>query len=143
MNAKEYLNQAYYIDKQIASKLKKAEMLRASLYGKGMNYENNNGSNPNCSGDAIGRAVAKVVDYEREANEMVDALVCKRMEIETTIADVQDEKQRTVLEMRYLFFESWEKIAVTMAYSVQHIYRIHASGLKSVDKILKKRNESE
>ena len=38
MTAKEYLNQAYNIDKEIAFKLRKAEMLRNSLYGKGVSY---------------------------------------------------------------------------------------------------------
>ena len=134
MTAKEYLNQAYTIDKQIAGKIRKAEMLRKSLYGKGLNYERN-GSNPNHSGDARGRAVAKVVDYENEANQMIDSLIALRIEIENTIQGVPDEKERTLLEKRYLFFESWEKIAVDMDYSVQHIYRIHARALVTVEKM--------
>ena len=97
MTAKEYLNQAYTIDKQIAGKIRKAEMLRKSLYGKGLNYESN-GSNPNHSGDALGRAVAKVVDYENEANQMIDSLIALRIEIENTIQGVPDEKERTLLE---------------------------------------------
>lgn len=132
MTAKEYLNQAYFIDKQINSKVKKAEMLRASLYGKGVNYENNGGSSPNSSGDALGRAVAKVVDYESEANEMINQLVELRLEIETVISELTDESERTVLEKRYLFFESWEQIAIDMGYSLRMIYYLNKKALKKI-----------
>lgn len=132
MTAKEYLNQAFYINSRIDGKLKKAEMLRKSLYGRGLNYENN-GSNPNSSGDALGRAVAKVVDYENEANNMIDRLVSLRLEIETVIAEVVDDTQREVLERRYLYFQPWAQISLEMHYSVQHLYRIHGEALKNVD----------
>jgi len=48
------------------------------------------------------------------------------------------------LEKRYLCFLSWEKIAVEMHYSIQHVYRMHDDALKVVDSILTMRvNESE
>lgn len=132
MTAQEYLGQAYKIDKQISSKLKKAELLRKSLYGRGLNYENNEGSSPNSSGDAIGRAVARVVDYEREADEMIDRLTELRVEIEKVISSIKDEKLREVLEHRYLYFESWDQIAANMSYSVRTIYRLHDTALQAV-----------
>lgn len=132
MTAKEYLNQAYFIDKQIKSKLKKAEMLRASLYGKGVSYENTGSSSPNSSGDSLGRAVAKVVDYEREADMMIDKLIELRLEIESAISELSDDAERTLLEKRYLFFESWEQIAIDMNYSISMIYHINRKALMKI-----------
>ncbi len=31
----------------------------------------------------------------------------------------------------YLCFESWEKIAVEMNYSIKHIFRLHSKALKN------------
>ena len=39
MTAKEYLSQAYMIDRRININLKKLEQMRMSLYGKGVCYE--------------------------------------------------------------------------------------------------------
>ena len=33
----------------------------------------------------------------------------------------------------YLCFESWEKIAVEMNYSIQHIFRLHSKALKNIE----------
>ena len=35
-----------------------------------------------------------------------------------------------LLEKRYLCFMPWEKIAVDMGYSIQHIYRLHDWALR-------------
>ena len=131
MTAKEYLNQAYNIDKEIAFKLRKAEMLRNSLYGKGVSY-GSVGHNPNCGLDSLGAAVAKVVDYEKETAGMIENLIAIRLDIESTIMALNDDREREVLEKRYLFFESWEKIAVDMGYSIRMIYYIHNKALKKI-----------
>lgn len=44
---------------------------------------------------------------------------------------------QTLLEKRYLCFLSWEKIAVEMHYSIQHIYRMHDEALSCVNAIMK------
>ena len=43
---------------------------------------------------------------------------------------------QALLEKRYLCFLSWEKIAVDMHYSIQHIYRMHDTALAAVEEIL-------
>jgi DNA-directed RNA polymerase specialized sigma subunit len=73
-----------------------------------------------------------VVDYEKEADEMIDHLIELRVEIEGTIDSVRDEKLREVLERRYLYFETWKQIAANMKYSVRTIYRLHDDALKVV-----------
>ena len=44
---------------------------------------------------------------------------------------------QTLLEKRYLCFLSWEKIAVEMHYSIQHIYRMHDTALSCVAAIMR------
>lgn len=59
-------------------------------------------------------------------------LVYSKREIAWTINNVKDKEMRSILEKRYLCFDSWEKIAVDMNYSIQHIFRLHNKALKSI-----------
>jgi hypothetical protein len=143
MTAKEYLNQVYYIDREINMTLAKADKLRKSLYGKGQKFDDVGGSKSSCtcSSDHIGDTVALVIDYENKANELIDKLIRARIEIEKAIQLVPDSAQREVLERRYLLFQPWETyfdiktgdkiigIDEAMHYSSRQIYRIHRKAL--------------
>lgn len=146
MTAKEYLSQAYKLDKQADMILQKAEALRKSLYGRGQNYENT-GHNSNT--DGIAKAIEKVSDYERRADEIIGRLVDMRIKIETTISLVPDPIQREVLERRYLLYQSWDGfydkisgqyirgICEIMGYSRSQVFKHHRKGLETVKMRLK------
>ncbi len=143
MTAKEYLNQAYIIDRRIDLTLAKAKKLRESLYGKSQQIDDV-GVKGGGSNDRLGEAVCKVIEYEQKADELIDSLVEARLKIEKTIQAVPDPVQREVLERRYLLFQDWEShfdtktgeyikgIAGEMNYSARQIYRIHGEALKCV-----------
>lgn len=103
MTAKEYLNQVYRIDRRINVTLAKIEKMRASLYKIGAGGSSVPAQRQ--SSDSLGAAVAKVLDYEKNANRLIDELVTKRLEIENAIKGVQDAAQREILERRYLLFQ--------------------------------------
>ena len=46
-------------------------------------------------------------------------------------------EERTILEKRYLCFDTWEQISVDMGYSIQHTFRLHDKALKEIDGFLK------
>ena len=141
MTAKEYLSQAYKLDREADMILQKADALRKSLYGRGQNGESGNHFS---SGDSLAKAIAKVVDYEHRADEIIDRLVEVRIEIETAIAEIPDPIQREVLERRYLMYQPFEGgydkktglyikgIDEAMGYSVRQVYRLHRYGLQKV-----------
>ena len=141
LTAKEYLNQAYEIDREINMTLVKVDKLRNSLYGKGQQLDDVGDSKSSCSSDHIGDTVALVIDYENKANELIDKLIRARIEIEKAIQLVPDSVQREVLERRYLLFQPWESyfdtrtgekivgIDESMHYSSRQIYRIHGKAL--------------
>ena len=147
MTAKEYLNQAYYIDREINLILAKADKLRQSLYGRAVTYDS---TAVQSSGDkdTLGRTFEKIDEYERKANEMIDRLVEKRIEIENTIKAVPDSVQREVLERRYLLFQEWDSgydrntgeykkgIYEEMHFSRRQIFRIHGEALNAVSMAL-------
>lgn len=139
LTAKEYLNQAYKLDRKADMILQKADAMRKSLYGRGQSYESGGHSD---SSDSIAKAIAKFVDYERKADEVIDKLIDKRIEIENLIKLVPDPVQREVLERRYLLYQSWDGfydkisgqyikgIYEIMGYSRSQVFKHHQKGLE-------------
>lgn len=142
MTAKEYLSQAYKLDKQADMIIQKADALRKSLYGRGQNGESGKQTS---SEDSLAKAIAKVMDYERKADEVIDKLVDMRIEIENTISLVPDPVQREVLERRYLLYQSWDGffdketgdyvkgVYEIMKCSRRQMFRCHDEGLKAIE----------
>ena len=131
MNAKEYLKQAFYLDKRINSKLEQVESLNA-LATKATTTLSDMPKNPNKGTSRLGDTIAKIIDLQEEINRDIDKLVDLKKEIVRTIKNIEDKELQVVLEKRYLCFESWEKIAVEMNYSIQHIFRLHSKALKNI-----------
>lgn len=143
MTAKEYLQQVYKIDKRINITLAKAQKMKESLYGKGI--EMSDAPNSNRGTDTLGKSICKVIEYEEKANRLIDRLVDLRLNIEEVIATVSNSEQKEVLERRYLLFQPWESyfdknkeiyvkgIAEEMGYSARQIYRIHGEALKNIN----------
>lgn len=142
MTAKEYLNQAYHLDRQAEMLIAKAEKLRSSLYGKGVSYDGSKVKGG--TGGDLSDTVAQVIEYEQQADDVINRLIGKRIEIERVIAAVSDADQREVLERRYLLYQPWDSyydkhtgvyvkgIYESMNYSRRQIFYLHGLGLKSV-----------
>ncbi len=132
MTAKEYLKQVKYIERNIRKKRKMAQKLRESLYGKGVSYENTGATVQHSCEDSLGAAIAKVVDYEHEADEDIARLISLRIEIEKAILSIEDENEQEVLERKYLLFENNEEIAEEMKCSIRSVYNYHNAGLEKI-----------
>ena len=129
MTAKEYLSQARLLDARINAKIQQVSALNdlathatATLTGMPRN--------PNRSESRMAEAVVKIVDLQNEINHDIDELVDLKKTISYTIKAVPSPELQTLLEKRYLCFQSWEVIAVDMGYSIQHIYRLHDWALR-------------
>ena len=160
MTAKEYLTQAYKIERRINIINDKIVKLRSQLEYKGISYDGSGASHGGASED-MSDVIIKIAQYEERNKALADKLIFQRLEIEKSIEDIQDDVQREVLERRYLLYQSWESglkwrtdqqtgkrrkvyvkgIAEDMGYSVQHIYRLHGKALKKI--IIPEKYESE
>lgn len=132
MNAKEFLQQAFYLDKRINSKLEQVESLNA-LATKATSTLSDMPKNPNRGTSSMEDTIIKIIDLQEEINKDINRLVDLKSEIVRTIKEVEDKELQTVLEKRYLCFEAWEKIAVGLNYSIQHIFRLHKKALKLIE----------
>ncbi len=142
MTAKEFLSQAYRLDRKADMMFRKADAMRKSLYGRGNSGENHGGGD---ASDSIGRAIARVIAYEEQADRIIEELVRKRLLIENAIAAVPDEVQREILERRYLLYQPFVSgynkktgeyirgIAEDMNYSERQVYRLHGMALLKIN----------
>ena len=131
MTPKEYLNQAYWLDRRIDSKLEQLSALRdtatkttAVMDGEVVSHTRNVHS--------LQDVIAKIIDMQEEINGDIDALVDLKRDIMQTIREIEDPEAQTVLELRYLCFKRWEEISVIMNYSVRRVYQIHDEALEKL-----------
>ena len=133
MTAKEFLEQARYLDRRIDSKLSQLESLR-SLAMKVNSVFSDIPKNPDPH--KLEKTIVKIVDLESEISSDIATLVDLKREIMVAINSVRDDKCRILLEMRYLSFKSWESIAVELSLDLRWVYRLHSKALSAVQKII-------
>ena len=131
MDAKEYLGQAYRIDHRINSKVEQISALHdlATRANAVLGSEPVSGSR---DPQRLQETICKMMDLEKELNDDIDGLVDLKREIMGVIRGVENKEHQTLLEMRYLSFMTWERIAVDMDYSIQHIHRLHRQALEKI-----------
>lgn len=130
-NVKEYLSQAFHIDKQLKSKLEQLSVLRELATTTTQPLSDMPGS-PNRNIDRMEKAIIKIMDMEKEISEEVDALLDLKNQIAQCIKKVEDIDCQLILEFRYLCFLSWEDIAAEMNFTVRNVHILHGKALKMV-----------
>ena len=137
MTAKEYLKQAYRLDKLIEHdqrEIERLQLLSVSIAPVDTTRENVQGGNKVY--DTIGEIIARIDEYARRLNDEIDEFVDLKTEIHSKIMKVQNNDARLILLYRYLEFMKWEEIAVKMGYSFQWVHVLHKRALKNFEKIL-------
>ena len=143
MTAKEYLSQAKYLDARINSKIRQVADLNA-LATNTTSALTGMPRNPSHGRSTMADCVAKIVDLQAEINADIDELVDLKRDILETIKGLKNMECQTILERRYLCFESWEKIAAGMGYDLRYLFKLHGKALDEVQSILaKKSSETE
>lgn len=110
MTAKEYLGRYKTLNLEINVKLERIQRERARAEKctsvlTGM---------PRGGGTDWTETAAKLIVKERELDHYIDQLLLLKDEIQAVIDQVPDEKERRLLEMRYLEEKSWSDIAADL-----------------------------
>lgn len=132
MTAKEYLGQAYSIDRRVNIELEKIAAMKSALDYKPPSLQGSGGS----GSGGLPEQITRVIDYEQRANRLIGELVSRKFEIAQTIDKVPDLRLREILVRRYLSFQKWEQIAVDMTIDIRWLYRLHQRALFEVGRIL-------
>ena len=134
MTVKEYLSQAKFLDQRINSKIQQVAALN-DLATKATSTLTGMPRNPNHATSTMEEAITKIIDLQAEINRDIDTLVDLKRDLSATIKAVGNTEYQTVLEKRYLCFQSWEQIAVEMGYDLRWLYRIHGKALDEVQAV--------
>ena len=131
MKAKEYLSQAWYLDKRIKTKERQLDWLRShAAYVSPKLTEVPKA--PSVRRSPVEEAVVRITELENEINTSIAQLMRLKTEIADVIRSVNSMECETLLEMRYLTFLSWDQVAVQLRYSQDYIYHLHRKALALV-----------
>lgn len=131
MTTKEYLSQAFILDRKIrrkeeqlewmkshapystpiASDLPKAEALRASL---------------------VERTVMRISQLEESIQNSLDEMANLCTEIQGVISEIGNPDYEVILEKRYLLFLKWDDIASGMGVCQNRVFQLHREALQMV-----------
>lgn len=137
MDVKEYLSQAFSLDKSVNSKLRQLEDLNSLTMKITQSYVASvDGTKPQ---GKIDSNVPKIIDLKNEINEEVDRFVDLKKEIFKIIKQIKNPDERVLFELRYLCYLSWEQIAERMGYTSRHVQRLHNKSLEILGKTFENR----
>ena len=126
-----YLKRYINLDREIERKLEEIARLRSKLTRVTEVYS----TEPRGGGTIYGKTegiLAKIVDLENELDADIDRLVTVRDSIRMVIESVEEDRERLLLQYRYLDGKTFEKIAVEMHYSWRQIHRLHSRALTNL-----------
>jgi len=66
----------------------------------------------------------------RSIDDMNAMCLVRKIQIETSIANMSDGMECNILHKRYIMFKSWEVIAIETGYCVKQVQRIHGKALQ-------------
>ena len=110
MTTKAYLSQIERLDRMIQNKLSEIYQLKTMACSVTVS---NDGERIQKSGDKdkLGSTVSKIVDLERETDDLIDKFVEKRKHIVKQIDDMEDIDYYHILSMRYVSRNTFEDIS--------------------------------
>jgi len=131
MTAKEYLSQAYRIDRIVKAKMVRVRELQDLVISAKATITDM----PMCPTRNTHRMediIIKIVDMKEDIQTDIDLLLDTAHGIASAINNVTNPDYRILLELRYLSFKPWAEIAEDMRYSKQRIFQIHNAALGKI-----------
>jgi len=134
MTPKQYLQQAYLLDEKINSRLRELKRLRElSECVSALSYTSDKVQASRKKGSQVESNVIRIIELERTINDEIEQLLKLKEEIRTAINNVEDEREKLILRMRYLEYLSWETIADRLAYTKQRVHQLHGIALQRIN----------
>lgn len=135
MTAKEYLNQARYLDLRINSKIAQIDHLNdlaTHVTSTISDMPRNTSPDPS----RMETTICKIVDLEQEISEDLGQLMDLKRDLQQVVDGVSRPEYQVILQKRYLEMEQWEDIAGDMNYDVRYVQKLHGRALADVQELL-------
>ena len=125
MDIQSYLKQARYLDLRINMKLMQLTALRNQVQAAGMD-------------GGAGRAAVLEEEIRRDIGEMA----ALKTQIMALIRRLSRPEYQTIVEFRYLYGWSWEKISANIGFSKSYVREMNSRALRECGLLLKVPDES-
>ena len=131
MTVKEYLKQAFTLDKLIKARESQINDLRDKI---GLIRNSTDGvkiqssAKPNHMEDLIVRLLDMINNYEKDILRLIQL----KTEIRNVIENIDNPRYKLILTERYINFKRWEDIAADNNYSWQWVHKMHKKVLEKL-----------
>lgn len=145
MLAKDYLKQVKSKEAKIKNLRRDKESIKDMLYSLGGAGEGERVQSSR-NNDKFGTLYSRIDEMEREIDTQIADLMLFKMKVSGEINQLQTDRYMTVLNCRYIHFQSWETIAESafdVAYTVRHILKLHGLALLEFEEVHKEMLEKE
>ena len=143
MTTKEYLQQAYRLDKRINSHIKELEELKSMAAAISSPQITSDKVQTTPSGDPpYVSALMRIWEMEEKINAEIDLYVDLKAQIHTVLKQVSDPDYLMVLRYRYIPNYCWEQIGEELLADRRTVIRWHDAAIKQLQ-VPEKRSSSE
>ena len=141
--AKEFLNRYRHLVQRRESLLREIDMIRARATSTSVRIKDVNVLSSSRIHDQMAEDAALLADSTAALDALVKEIDMALREILEAIAAVDDEKQKTVLTLRYIEGLSWQHVQERMAYEHTQVMVIHGRALLKVKEWIKERTKTD
>lgn len=134
-SAKDYLQEAFKLEKLIRSKMEQIERLESRATSAPQTLDSPTGKSSS-NGSKVENMAVSIVMLKDEAEAQSKLLAKKRIEISRTIAKAKSYTHQYVLNERYLLNKSWDLIKAESGFSKDYLMRLHRDALLAIGKLL-------
>ena len=138
MKAKEYMQQAYFLDKRINSLVRQVN----NLWDQATNITqmiSDMPHSPSSETSKMENRVVDICDLTDEIGKQTDRLKKLRKEMMGVVMKVPEPEYQLILQERYFEMMTWEDIACDINRSVRSAQLLHGKALEAVQEILDKK----
>ena len=134
MTTKSYLGQIERLEKMIQNKLSELYQLKTMACSVSVSNEGER-VQTSTNKDKLCVAVAKIIDLEKETEELIEKFSKKRKEIINQIDSLENIDYYHILSMRYVSRYTFEEIARKTNWSIRKVFGLHGKALQEFEEL--------
>lgn len=134
MTTKSYLGQIERLEKMIQNKLSEVYQLKTMACSVTVSNEGER-VQTSTNKDKLCVSVSKIVDLEKETEELIEKFSQKRKEIINQIDNLENIDYYHILSMRYVSRYTFEEIARKTNWSIRKVFSLHGKALQEFEEL--------
>ncbi len=127
-----YLKRYVLLDREIDRKLAECERWRLRLGKITATISDMPGGGGSIHKSTDHDIINRIIDLEREMDDDIDKMLTLKQEIMDLINGISEDRERLLMQLRYLDGQQFEFICGEMGYSWSNVHRLHRRALNKL-----------